>query len=108
MMTEAVSVMTSPSNAFYGSVRYAVGVLRTSVLVDVLHDLGLARARAERLAEGLGGQIPGGVEVGARLGAAERARGGQAGLHPSVGRIAVGVGRVDDLFDLAARPPAGL
>ena len=55
------------------------GVLRASVLVHVLHDLGLARARAERLAEGLGGQIPGGVEVGPRLGAAERARGGQAG-----------------------------
>src|SRR6266566_5546836 len=116
MMTESVMTMTSPK-ASYGWValwarppdRAVVFlralVARASCVVDVLDDLRLAGGAH------LGGQVAGagaGIDVAGRLLAAQRTRGGQAGLDPGVGRVPVHVGRVGDLLDPGPAPPAGL
>src|SRR5947207_9214188 len=106
MMTESVMTMTSPK-ASYGWVRF-VGeaprprrrfpralLARASLVVDVLDDLRLAGGAHLR------GKVAGagaGIDVAGRLRAAQRTRGGQAGLDPGVGRVPVHVGRVGDLL----------
>src|SRR6266571_3226808 len=80
-------------------------VAPASFVVDVLDDLPLADGAD------LGGEVTGtrgGIDVAARLGAAQRAGGGQSRLDARVGRVPVDVGRVGDFLHPGPSPPPGL